>query len=202
MKILAYVKITSFVTISIYAKNFRQLTRHLKVLSIENIVHIFKISSCDSQGKVSEDQIKEQRHSKFIVSGCLIYCCILRANHTPMIKWWMSECPEWLTLQITHLLPKKRASPCGSVIKNLPALSGDTEDTGSIPGLEDPLEKEMATHSSILAWGIPWTEEPGGLHSPWARNKLNKTGRLNTHTYLKKRWPWRWVFPSIGFVYS
>ena len=33
------------------------------------------------------------------------------------------------------------------------------------PGREDPLEKEMATHSSILAWGIPWTEEPGGLQS-------------------------------------
>ena len=32
-------------------------------------------------------------------------------------------------------------------------------------GLEDPLEKEMATHSSILAWKIPWTEEPGGRHS-------------------------------------
>ena len=32
-------------------------------------------------------------------------------------------------------------------------------------GWEDPLEKEMATHSSILAWEIPWTEEPGGLHS-------------------------------------
>ena len=32
-------------------------------------------------------------------------------------------------------------------------------------GLEDPLEKEMATHSSILAWRIPWTEEPGGLQS-------------------------------------
>ena len=32
-----------------------------------------------------------------------------------------------------------------------------------IPGQEDPLEKEMATHSSILAWEIPWTEEPGGL---------------------------------------
>ena len=30
-------------------------------------------------------------------------------------------------------------------------------------GLEDPLEREMATHSSILAWGIPWAEEPGGL---------------------------------------
>ena len=32
-------------------------------------------------------------------------------------------------------------------------------------GLEDPLEEEMATHSSILAWEIPWTEEPGGLES-------------------------------------
>ena len=35
----------------------------------------------------------------------------------------------------------------------------------SIPGLEDPLEQEMAPHSSILAWRIPWTEEPGGLQS-------------------------------------
>ena len=38
-------------------------------------------------------------------------------------------------------------------------------DLGSIPGLEDPLEKGMAAHSSILAWRIPWTEEPGGLRS-------------------------------------
>ena len=37
------------------------------------------------------------------------------------------------------------------------------EDLVSIPGWEDPLEKEMATHSSILAWEIPWTEEPGGI---------------------------------------
>ena len=42
--------------------------------------------------------------------------------------------------------------------KNLPVNAGDS---GSIPGSEDPLEKEMATHSSILAWEIPWTEEPG-----------------------------------------
>ena len=38
-------------------------------------------------------------------------------------------------------------------------------DLGLIPGLKDPLEKEMGTHSSILAWKIPWTEEPGGLQS-------------------------------------
>ena len=36
---------------------------------------------------------------------------------------------------------------------------------GLIPGLEDPLEKEMAIHSSTLAWKIPWTEEPDGLQS-------------------------------------
>ena len=38
-------------------------------------------------------------------------------------------------------------------------------DPGSIPGWEDPLEKEMAIHSSTLAWKIPWTEEPGRLQS-------------------------------------
>ena len=39
------------------------------------------------------------------------------------------------------------------------------EDMGSIPGQEDPLEEGMATHSSILAWRIPLTEDPGGLQS-------------------------------------
>ena len=48
------------------------------------------------------------------------------------------------------------------MIKNPPASAGDP---GSIPGWEDPLEKEMATHSSNLAWEIPWTEEPGRLHT-------------------------------------
>ena len=52
--------------------------------------------------------------------------------------------------------------PGDSVVKNLPANAGDM---GLSPGLEDTLEKEMATHSSILAWEIPWTEEPGGLQS-------------------------------------
>ena len=42
------------------------------------------------------------------------------------------------------------------MVKNLPANAGDTGDLGLIPGQEDPLEKEMATHSSILAWEIPW----------------------------------------------
>ena len=48
------------------------------------------------------------------------------------------------------------------VVKNLPASAGDV---GSFPGLGRPPEKEMATHCSILAWRIPWTEEPGGVQS-------------------------------------
>ena len=51
------------------------------------------------------------------------------------------------------------------VVKNLPADAGDVKDMGSVPGLEDPLEESLATHSSLLAWRIPWTEEPGGLQS-------------------------------------
>ena len=50
-------------------------------------------------------------------------------------------------------------------MKDLPANAGDVRDAGSSPGREDLLEKEMATRSSILAWEIPRTEEPGGLQS-------------------------------------
>ena len=48
-------------------------------------------------------------------------------------------------------------------VKNLLANAGDRETQFLSLGWEDPLEKEMATHSSTLAWEIPWTEEPGGL---------------------------------------
>ena len=51
------------------------------------------------------------------------------------------------------------------------------------------LEKGMATHSSILAWRIPWTEEPGGLYSPWGHKESDKTEQLtrlhfNTTNFL------------------
>ena len=51
-----------------------------------------------------------------------------------------------------------------SAVKNLPAMQETQEMWVWSPGWEDPLEEEMATHSSILAWRIPWSEEPGGLH--------------------------------------
>ena len=53
-------------------------------------------------------------------------------------------------------------------------------DTHLIPGGEDPLEEEMATHSSILTWKIPWTEEPGGLPSPWGQSESDTATELTS----------------------
>ena len=55
------------------------------------------------------------------------------------------------------------ASQVALVVKNLPSNARDLRDSGLIPGWEDLLEKEMAIRSSIIAWKIPWTEEPGRL---------------------------------------
>ena len=66
-------------------------------------------------------------------------------------------------INLRELPPLAGASQVALVVKNSPANAGDTRDLGSILGQEDPLEKEMATSFSILAWRIPWTEEPGGL---------------------------------------
>ena len=52
------------------------------------------------------------------------------------------------------------------MVKNPPAMQ---ETWVQFLGQEDILEKEMTTHSSILAWRIPWTEEPGGLQSMWSQ---------------------------------
>ena len=62
--------------------------------------------------------------------------------------------------------------PRGSAVKNLAAMQ-ETQ----VPSLdwEDPMEKGMATHSSILAWKIPWTQEPGGLQSQGVAKELDTT---------------------------
>ena len=67
------------------------------------------------------------------------------------------------------------------MVKHLPAVR---ETWVRSLGWEDPLEKAMATHSSILAWKIPWTEEPGGLYSPWGRTESDTTERLHFLSFL------------------
>ena len=66
------------------------------------------------------------------------------------------------------------------MVKNLPALQ---ETQVQSLGWEDSLEKEMATHSSILAWKIPWTEEPGRLQSMESQ-RVRHDWMINTHTLL------------------
>ena len=58
------------------------------------------------------------------------------------------------------------------MVKKLLANAGEVTDVDLIPGWEDPLEKEMATHSSILAWEILWTEEPVRLQSMGSQKSL------------------------------
>ena len=89
-----------------------------------------------------------------------------------MLNLFANMCNQKFLKVLFHLHPNSKdllvpahqmlGFPGGSVIKNLPANAGDT---GSNSGQEDLLGREMATHSSILAWEIPCTEEPGGLQS-------------------------------------
>ena len=72
--------------------------------------------------------------------------------------------------------------PCGSEIQNPPAK--EKKQVRSL-GQEDPLEKEMATYSSIPAWEIPWTEEPGGLQSMG----LQRVGHNWTYTHTLATMP-------------
>ena len=65
------------------------------------------------------------------------------------------------------------------MVKCLPAMQ---ETRVRSLGWEDPLEKEMATHSSTLAWKIPWTEEPGKLQS-MGRKELDTTEQLHFHFF-------------------
>ena len=62
--------------------------------------------------------------------------------------------------------------PGGCAIKNLPASA---EDVGLIPGREDSLEKETATHVSILSWEVPWTKEPGRVQFDGITKELDTT---------------------------
>ena len=81
-----------------------------------------------------------------------------------------------------------RASLMAQVVKNLPALQETQEMWVLSQGWEDPLEEEMATHSSILTWEIPWTEERVD-YSPWDWKE--------SRTWLSTWWIDRWIYIHI-----
>ena len=79
---------------------------------------------------------------------------------------------------------KVRASLLAQTVKNLLTVQ-ETQVQSLI--WQDPLEEGMATHSSFLAWRIPWTEEPGGLYSPWGRKVSDTTERSTLSPFFTSR---------------
>ena len=76
--------------------------------------------------------------------------------------WLLEIFKSYMQLTFAALILFLLASAVAQMVKNLPAMQ---ETQVRSLGQEDPLEKGMATRSSIIAWRIPWTEEPGGLQS-------------------------------------
>ena len=90
----------------------------------------------------------------------------------PVIKT-LQHVKSWIYMILfNNHFNKPWASLVARRLKRLPAIR---ETWVQSLGQEDPLEKEMATHSSILDWRIPWTEEPGGLYSSWGRKESDTT---------------------------
>ena len=85
--------------------------------------------------------------------------------------------------QLCRLNDLYRGFPNGSVVKNLPAKTGHTRDAGSIPWLSKiPGKQEMATHFSVLAWKIPWTEESGRLPSMGSQRVRHDLATEHAHS--------------------
>ena len=95
-------------------------------------------------------------------------------NH---VVWFVSTSLE-IKKPFRILYPEIWASLVAQMVKNLPAMQ---ETWVQSLGQEDPLERGMVTHSSILAWRIPWTEEPGGLQS-MGLQRVGHDWETNTHT--------------------
>ena len=93
------------------------------------------------------------------------YCILAVSSHSGVRRGFRSS-PQHRLTNYLHSL-KLETSQVAQTVKHLLAM----QKTRVRPlGWEDPLEKEMATHSSTLAWKIPWTEEPGS-YSPWGRKE-------------------------------
>ena len=103
---------------------------------------------------------------------CQLRLHAMRDFHKPIILFRFREVIELASLAIS-IFQEKRSSALGNplaflvgqMVKNPPANSGEAGGTGLILGLGRSPGEGIATHSSILAWRIPWTEEPGGLQS-------------------------------------
>ena len=110
----------------------------------------------------------------------LSHCYCHQSLYSPAVSYFlMTFYFVWGYSPLTMLWQFQVDSlPVAQIVKNLPAMR---ETQVRSLGQEDPLEKEMATHSSILAWRIPWTEQPGGLQSMRSQ-RVRHNWETNTFT--------------------
>ena len=100
--------------------------------------------------------------------------------------------PDEPKLSCINVILYLRASLVAQTVKNLPAMQ---ETWVWSLGWEDHLGEEMATYSGILAWRIPWTEEPGGLQSTGSQRMWhNWATNTHTHTHTHTSFTWRFFF--------
>ena len=97
--------------------------------------------------------------------------------------------PVSTTNPFLHPLP---VSLVAQMVKNLPAMR---ETWVQSPGQEDPLEKEIATHSSIFAWRIPWIERSLAGYRPWSHKESDTTDRLTSVSLFRKS-----LHPSLSYT--
>ena len=105
------------------------------------------------------------------------------------VEWISGDDPD---VQIS------RNRKTGGSVKNLFANAGDKGDACLILGWEDPLEEDMATHSSILAWRIPWAEEPVRLQSMGSQRVGHDWAHTSKENMLVMNKPVKWTHHSVS----
>ena len=116
----------------------------------------------------------------------LLWSTYLKLQPTALPLAQHSDCPPALECNYTWLYVSV-GFPGGSAVKNPPAVLESQEIQVWFLGQEDPLKEGMATHSSILAWIIPWTEEAGGLQSIESQRVRHDWATV-THTWVWSPW--------------
>ena len=142
-----------------------------------NLLHTLLLPFCIPDLSVGNTSIYSFFHSFFF--QLLLPSCPASLLHLLKVSWVShialdkSVIISVGTMKVIRI--QKHPSLVAQMVKNLPAL---WETWVQSLGLEDPLQKGLATHSSVLAWRIPWTEEPG-QHSLWVCKELVMTERLS-----------------------
>ena len=137
-------------------KNPKQNIRKMNSVMYEKRLYMIK----ESWSQESKDSftLKNTLRTSLAVQWLRLWASIAGGTGSiPCQELWSTCHGAWT---IEQLVPGHLGFPGGWVIKN-PSATQETQFLSL--GREDPLEKEMTTHSTILAWEIPWTEEPGGL---------------------------------------